>query len=108
VIRVGGATEVEVKEKKDRVTTRSTPPAPRWKRAWFRAAGRLLRAKRAVGALKNENEDVQADQHRAQALESPIRQMPRMPASRARSWSEDQRFEVADFASTPRPSSMST
>ena len=38
VIKVGGATEVEVKEARTAPTTRSTRRAPRSRRAWCRAA----------------------------------------------------------------------
>ena len=62
VIRFGGATEVEVKEKKDRVDgARSTPPAPAVEEGIVAGGGvSLLRAKGAVSKLKSENADEQA------------------------------------------------
>jgi chaperonin GroEL len=35
VIKVGAATEVEMKEKKAASTMRCTPPVRRWKKAWY-------------------------------------------------------------------------
>jgi chaperonin GroEL len=76
IIRVGGATEVEVKEKKDRVEDALN--------ATRRGAGRhrtgggvaLLRAKKAVGRINNDNSDVQAGINIVlKALEAPIRQI---------------------------------
>jgi chaperonin GroEL len=77
VIRVGGATEVEVKEKKDRVDDALNATRAAVEEGVVPGGGvALLRAKRAVGALKNENEDVQAGINIVlKALESPIRQI---------------------------------
>src|SRR5205814_661946 len=77
VIRVGGATEIEVKEKKDRVEDALNAT---------RAAVRegivpggdvaLLRAKKAVGRIHHENSDVQAGINIVlKALEAPARQI---------------------------------
>jgi chaperonin GroEL len=77
VIRVGGATEVEVKEKKDRVDDALNATRAAVEEGVVPGGGvALLRAKRAVGALKHENEDVQAGINIVlKALESPIRQI---------------------------------
>jgi len=77
VIRVGGSTEVEVKEKKDRVDDALNATRAAVEEGVVPGGGvALLRAKRAVGALKNENEDVQAGINIVlKALESPIRQI---------------------------------
>ena len=77
VIRVGGATEVEVKEKKDRVDDALNATRAAVEEGVVPGGGvALLRAKRAVGALKNENADVQAGINIVlKALESPIRQI---------------------------------
>ncbi len=77
VIRVGGATEIEVKEKKDRVDDALNATRAAVEEGVVPGGGvALLRAKRAVGALKNENEDVQAGINIVlKALESPIRQI---------------------------------
>ena len=77
VIRVGGATEVEVKEKKDRVDDALNATRAAVEEGVVPGGGvALLRAKRAVGALKNENEDVQAGINIVlKALELPIRQI---------------------------------
>ena len=78
IIRVGGATEVEVKEKKDRVRgTPSTRPARPCRKVSCRAGGvALLRAKKAVGRISNDNPDVQAGINIVlKALEAPIRQI---------------------------------
>ncbi|MBV9976919.1 MAG: chaperonin GroEL [Hyphomicrobiales bacterium] len=77
VIRVGGATEVEVKEKKDRVDDALNATRAAVEEGVVPGGGvALLRAKRAVSQLKNENEDVQAGINIVlKALESPIRQI---------------------------------
>jgi chaperonin GroEL len=77
VIRVGGATEVEVKEKKDRVDDALNATRAAVEEGVVPGGGvALLRAKRSVAALKNENEDVQAGISIVlKALESPIRQI---------------------------------
>ena len=62
VIKVGGATEVEVKEKKDRVedALNATRAAVQEGIVPGRRYVALLRAKKAVGKLTNDNSDVQA------------------------------------------------
>ena len=61
VIRVGGATEVEVKEKKDRVEDALNATRAAVEEGIVPGGGvALLRAKKAVGKLTNDNHDVQA------------------------------------------------
>jgi chaperonin GroEL len=77
VIRVGGATEVEVKEKKDRVEDALNATRAAVQEGIVPGGGTaLLRAKKAVGRLTNENSDVQAGINIVlKALEAPIRQI---------------------------------
>jgi chaperonin GroEL len=77
VIRVGGATEVEVKEKKDRVEDALNATRAAVEEGIVPGGGvALLRAKKAVGKINNDNHDVQAGINIVlKALESPIRQI---------------------------------
>ena len=77
VIRVGGATEVEVKEKKDRVEDALNATRAAVEEGIVPGGGvALLRAKRAVGRIRDENPDVQAGINIVlKALEAPIRQI---------------------------------
>jgi chaperonin GroEL len=77
VIRVGGATEVEVKEKKDRVDDALNATRAAIAEGIVVGGGvALLRAKEALRKLKGENPDVQAGiQIVVKALEAPIRQI---------------------------------
>src|SRR6202158_2474289 len=77
VIRVGGATEVEVKEKKDRVEDALNATRAAVEEGIVPGGGvALLRAKTAVAKLKSDNDDVQAGINIVlKALESPIRQI---------------------------------
>jgi chaperonin GroEL len=77
VIRVGGATEVEVKEKKDRVDDALNATRAAVEEGIVPGGGTaLLRAKAAVAKLKSDNADVQAGINIVlKALESPIRQI---------------------------------
>ena len=77
VIRVGGATEIEVKEKKDRVEDALNATRAAVEEGIVPGGGvALLRAKKAVGKLSNENHDVQAGINIVlKALEAPIRQI---------------------------------
>jgi chaperonin GroEL len=77
VIRVGGATEVEVKEKKDRVDDALNATRAAVEEGIVPGGGvALLRAKAAVAKLKSDNPDVTAGINIvAKALESPIRQI---------------------------------
>src|SRR3954462_12074768 len=77
VIRVGGSTEVEVKEKKDRVDDAMHATRAAVEEGIVPGGGvALLRAKAAVQKLKNENSDVQAGINIvSKALEAPIRQI---------------------------------
>jgi chaperonin GroEL len=77
VIRVGGATEVEVKEKKDRVDDALNATRAAVEEGIVPGGGvALLRAKAAAGKVKSDNEDVRAGINIVlKALESPIRQI---------------------------------
>ncbi len=77
MIRVGGATEIEVKEKKDRVEDALNATRAAVEEGIVPGGGvALLRAKRAIRELASENPDVQAGiKIVLKALESPIRQI---------------------------------
>jgi chaperonin GroEL len=77
VIKVGGATEVEVKERKDRVDDALNATRAAVEEGIVPGGGvALLRAKKAVEALKSDNADIQAGINIvSKALESPIRQI---------------------------------
>jgi chaperonin GroEL len=77
VIRVGGATEVEVKEKKDRVEDALNATRAAVEEGIVPGGGvALLRAKKALGRIANDNPDVQAGINIVlRALESPTRQI---------------------------------
>ena len=77
VIRVGGATEVEVKEKKDRVEDALNATRAAVEEGIVPGGGvALLRAKKSVGKITNPNPDVQAGINIVlKALEAPIRQI---------------------------------
>ncbi|MEI8275329.1 MAG: chaperonin GroEL [Hyphomicrobiales bacterium] len=77
VIRVGGATEIEVKEKKDRVDDALNATRAAVQEGVVPGGGiALLRAKKAVGKLTSDSHDVQAGINIVlKALEAPIRQI---------------------------------
>ncbi|MBB98923.1 MAG: chaperonin GroEL [Rhodobacteraceae bacterium] len=77
VIRVGGATEIEVKEKKDRVDDALNATRAAVEEGIVPGGGTaLLRAKKAVEALKSDNPDIMAGiKIVLRALEAPIRQI---------------------------------
>jgi chaperonin GroEL len=77
VIRVGGATEIEVKEKKDRVEDALNATRAAVEEGIVPGGGvALLRAKKAVGKLTNSNPDVQAGINIVlRAIEAPLRQI---------------------------------
>jgi chaperonin GroEL len=77
VIRVGGATEVEVKEKKDRVEDALNATRAAVEEGIVPGGGvALVRAKKAIGKLHNDNADVQAGINIVlKALETPLRQI---------------------------------
>ena len=77
MIRVGGATEVEVKEKKDRVDDALNATRAAVEEGIVPGGGvALLRAKAAVAKLKSDNADEQAGINIVlKALEAPIRQI---------------------------------
>ncbi len=75
VIRVGGATEVEVKEKKDRVDDALHATRAAVEEGIVPGGGvALLRARKAIGELKGANHDQEAGiQIVLRALEAPLR-----------------------------------
>jgi len=77
VIRVGGATEVEVKEKKDRVEDALNATRAAVEEGIVPGGGvALLRAKKAIGKLHDDNHDIQAGINIVlKALETPVRQI---------------------------------
>jgi len=77
IIRVGGSTEVEVKEKKDRVEDAMHATKAAVEEGIVAGGGvALLRAKAAIGKLSDENADVQSGINIVlRALEAPIRQI---------------------------------
>ena len=77
VIKVGGATEVEVKDRKDRVDDALNATRAAVEEGVVPGGGvALLRAKKAVDALKSDNADIQAGiKIVSKALEAPIRQI---------------------------------
>jgi chaperonin GroEL len=77
VIRVGGATEIEVKEKKDRVEDALNATRAAVEEGIVPGGGvALLRAKRSIGKLTDHNADVQAGINIVlKALEAPLRQI---------------------------------
>ncbi len=77
VIRVGGVTEIEVKEKKDRVDDALNATRAAVEEGIVPGGGTaLLRAKKAVAKITSDNADVQAGINIVlRALETPIRQI---------------------------------
>ena len=77
VIRVGGSTEVEVKEKKDRVDDAVHATKAAVEEGIVAGGGvALLRAKAAIGKLSDENADIQSGINLVlRAIEAPIRQI---------------------------------
>src|SRR6186713_1616036 len=77
VIKVGGVTEMEVKERKDRVDDALHATRAAVEEGIVPGGGvALLRAKKAVGRIDDENPDVQAGINIVlKALEAPIRQI---------------------------------
>ena len=77
MIRVGGSTEVEVKEKKDRVDDAMHATKAAVEEGIVPGGGvALLRAKAAIGKLSDENADIQSGINLVlRAIEAPIRQI---------------------------------
>jgi chaperonin GroEL len=77
VIKVGGSTEIEVKEKKDRVDDALNATRAAVEEGIVAGGGiMLLRAKKAIDRTKSDNPDVQAGINIVlRALEAPIRQI---------------------------------
>jgi chaperonin GroEL len=77
VIRVGGSTEIEVKEKKDRIDDALNATRAAVEEGIVPGGGTaLLRAKAAVDKLTDDNHDIQAGiKIVSKALEAPLRQI---------------------------------
>tara|TARA_Y100000590_G_scaffold470400_1_gene664552 strand:+ start:16947 stop:18599 length:1653 start_codon:yes stop_codon:yes gene_type:complete len=77
VIKVGGATEIEVKEKKDRVDDALNATRAAVEEGVLPGGGvALLRCTKAIKSLSNKNADIQAGINIVlKALEAPIRQI---------------------------------
>ena len=77
VLKVGGATEIEVKERKDRVDDALNATRAAVEEGIVPGGGvALLRAKAAVDGVKSDNADIQAGiKIVSKALEAPIRQI---------------------------------
>src|ERR687885_107640 len=77
IVRVGGATEVEVKERKDRVEDAMHATRAAVQEGIVPGGGTaLLRAKKAVGKISNSNSDVQAGINIVlKAIQTPLRQI---------------------------------
>jgi chaperonin GroEL len=111
VIRVGGSSEVEVKEKKDRVDDALHATRAAVEEGIVPGGGvALLGAKAAVGKLTNDNPEVQAGINIVlRALEAPIRQIAENSgAEGAIVVGKFLRTSPRPTASTPRPKSMWT
>jgi hypothetical protein len=111
VIRVGGATEVEVKEKKDRVDDALNATRAAVEEGIVPGGGvALLRAREAVAKLKSDNPDVEAGiKIVLRALEQPIRQIAENSGVEGSIVvGKVLRTSRRPLASTPRPKSMAT
>ncbi len=77
VLKVGGATEIEVKERKDRVDDALNATRAAVEEGIVPGGGvALLRAKQAVDGLSSDNADIQAGiKIVSRALEAPVRQI---------------------------------
>jgi chaperonin GroEL len=77
VIKVGAATEIEMKEKKARLETRCTPRARRSRRAWFRvAASRWSRCRsRSTSSPAPTKTRTSAFRILSRSIEEPLRQI---------------------------------
>jgi chaperonin GroEL len=77
VIRVGGSTEVEVKERKDRVDDALNATRAAVEEGIVPGGGvALLRAKKVIEGVKSQNPDIQAGINIvSKALEAPVRQI---------------------------------
>ena len=112
VIRVGGATEIEVKEKKDRVDDALNATRAAVEEGIVPGGGvALLRAKKAVG--KHSATTMPTSRPASTSCSRRLRlrsgRSPRTPASRARSSSaRSWRTRPRPTASTPRPRTTST
>ncbi|GAD58830.1 heat shock protein 60 family chaperone GroEL [Brevundimonas abyssalis TAR-001] len=111
VIRVGGSTEVEVKEKKDRVDDALNATRAAVEEGIVPGGGiALLKATKALEGLKGDNADQTAGiAIIRRAIQAPIRQIAENAGAKAPSWSARcWRTRTPRSASTPRPRSTAT
>ena len=111
VIHVGGATEIEVKEKKDRVDDALNATRAAVEEGIVPGGGvALLRAKKAVGRSPTTTPTSRPASTSCSRRSKPrSARSPRIPASKARSWSaRSSRTSRRPSASTRRPRNMST
>jgi chaperonin GroEL len=84
VIRVGGATEIEVKERKDRVDDALNATRAAVEEGIVPGGGTaLLRAIRCDHRQGRQRRPGSRHQHRPRALQAPIRQIAKMPVMKA-------------------------
>ena len=102
VIRVGGSTEVEVKEKKDRVDDAMHATKAAVEEGIVPGGGvALLRAKAAIGKLSDENADIQSGINLVlRAIEAPIRQIVENAGA------EGRLLSARSSKTSPKPSAM--
>ena len=111
VIRVGGATETEVKEKKDRIDDALNATRAAVEEGIVPGGGvALLRAKAVLASLTGANADMTAGISIVlRALEAPIRQIAENAGVEGRLWLASLRTaRIATRASTRRRKPMST
>ena len=111
VIRVGGSTEVEVKERKDRVDDAMHATRAAVEEGILPGGGvALLRAVKVLDSFETDNAD---QKHGVEivrrALEAPVARSPRTRALKARSSSAScGKHRSSPMAGTPRPTSSAT
>jgi chaperonin GroEL len=102
VIKVGAATEVEMKEKKARVEDALHATRAAVEEGIVAGGGvALLRAKQAAGTIKGDNADQDAGIKRAAAIEAPLREIVANAGGEPRWWSTPCWPARATTASTP-------
>ncbi len=111
IIKVGGATEIEVKEKKDRVDDAMHATKAAVEEGIVAGGGAaLLYSIRALDKLRSANDDQKVGiEIVRRALQAPVARSPRTPAMTAR-WSRARcsTRRTPTSASTPRRATMST
>jgi chaperonin GroEL len=110
VIKVGGATEVEVKERKDRVDDALNATRAAVEEGIVPGGGvALLRAKSALPRSRATTTTRSRHRHRRRALEAPLRQIAENAGvDGAIVAGKLLKRRTTTSASTPRPKNMST